>query len=292
MNPTIAFLGIGLMGAPMVRRLLRAGLEVRIWNRSRAKAEHLAEDGGILATDPVQAVLGADIVCLCLTDGEAVEAVLFGEYGVAQALDDDTLVIDFSTIGPASTLELSQRLTNMGAAAHWIDAPVTGGVKGAESGELVILCGGVSGDVERAMTVLRPLSRRVCHMGPLGSGQAAKMCNQLIVTVNVVAIAEALALGREFGLDLAALPDALQGGWADSAPLQIIGKRMAQEISEPPIVVVGTFAKDLQLALANASGSLPLAYRADTIFQDAIIQGFGQKDASVLLRFVEQRQTD
>ncbi|MBW8910575.1 MAG: NAD(P)-dependent oxidoreductase [Sphingomonas sp.] len=285
----VAFLGTGLMGAPMVLRLLAAGFEVHVWNRSPEKALQLGNAGATLAASPSIAISGADIVCLCLTDGHAVEDLFFGAAAAAAALDADTLIVDFSTIGPVSTRSLAARVSQRVTGVRWVDAPVTGGVKGAENGELVILAGGEPSDVETVHPLLSCLGKRVCHLGPLGAGQAAKLCNQLIVAINVVAIAEALALARANGLDISALPDALAGGWADSLPLQIIGQRMASGIYEPPIVAVGTFGKDLALVLGTATGEPPaLAGKAAAIYRAAAAAGIGMADATALLGFIEQ----
>lgn len=289
MSETVAFIGTGLMGTPMVRRLLRAGLEVRIWNRSPDKAEALRDAGAWLSATPSEAILGATIVCLCLTDASVIQNILFGEYAAAQAIGDDTIIVDFSTIGPDATLDITRHLKTVSPAVQWVDAPVTGGVKGAETGELVILCGGDARSIDRLGPVFEPLSRRVCRLGPLGSGQAAKLCNQLIVALNVLAIAEALSLGRQFGLDLPTLPKVLENGWADSAPLQIIGDRMARGQLEPPIVATGTFAKDLKLIMDNGSAQLELSSCAHRIFKNAIAEGLGKTDVAALLGFVEQQ---
>ncbi|AXB80499.1 NAD(P)-dependent oxidoreductase [Novosphingobium sp. P6W] len=283
----IAFLGTGLMGAPMVLRLLAAGYDVQIWNRSAEKAARLVDAGAKLASSPAQAVTDADIVCLCLTDGKAVEALLFGPAAVAAALAQHAIIVDFSTIGPVPTRALAERVSTIVPDARWVDAPVTGGVKGAESGELVILAGGAKDDIATVTPVLAHLSKRLCHLGPLGAGQAAKLCNQLIVAVNVIAIAEALALARANGLDIAALPEALAEGWADSLPLQIIGRRMATDTFEPPIVAVGTFGKDLALVLETASEHPALAGRAAAVYRAAAQAGIGSADTTALLAFIE-----
>jgi len=152
----------------------------------------------------------------------------------------------------------------------------------------VILCGGEAGDVAAMRPVLDPLAKRVCHLGALGSGQAAKLCNQLIVGINVIAIAEALALGRAQGLDVARLPDALAGGWADSLPLQIIGPRMAAGVAEPAIVSVGTYAKDLALVMQGmpqGGAQAGLAARALDLLREAQAAGLGSADVTALLAF-------
>ena len=287
----VAFLGTGLMGGPMVRRMLGAGLRLRAWNRSPEKAAALAGKGALIAGSAREAVAGAAVVCLCLTDGAAVADVLFGVDGIAATLDPGAVIVDFSTIGPERTRELAARLAGEAHGVRWVDAPVTGGVRGAENGDLVILCGGEAGDVAAVRPVLDPLAKRVCHLGALGSGQAAKLCNQLIVGINVIAIAEALALGRAHGLDIAALPDALAGGWADSLPLQIIGPRMAAGVAEPAIVSVGTYAKDLALVMQGRpgrAGGAGLAAHALSLLREALDEGLGAADVTALLAFAER----
>lgn len=288
MNRTIAFLGVGLMGAPMARRLSQAGFSMQAWNRSAAKVATLTAMGIVGAATPRAAVADAAIVCLCLTDASAAEAVLFGEDGAAGALAPGAIIVDFSTIGPSATRALAARVEIAAPGVRWVDAPVTGGVKGAEDGALVILCGGDAADLETVRPVLTPLAKKIHHLGPLGAGQAAKLCNQLIVAVNVVAMAEAMTLARTHGLDPAALPGALAGGWADSLPFQIIGPRMAAGISEPPIVAVGTFGKDLRLVLAEAQGRPAVAASADAIYRAAAEAGIATADATALLEFVDR----
>lgn len=286
----IAFLGTGLMGAPMVSRLLAAQFSVRVWNRSPGKARPLAGLGAVAATSPAEAVADAELICLCLTDGRAVEELLFGPSKLAESLPAGAVLVDFSTIGPKATRALYSRLQAQRADVGWIDAPVSGGVKGAETGELVVMCGGEREVVTSVLPVLSVLSKRVCHLGPLGSGQAAKLCNQLVVSATIAAIAEALVLGREQGLDITALPDALAGGWADSLPLQIVGSRMAAGIVDPPIVSIGTYVKDLALVLDSASQIPKLATSASELYSAAMNDGLGGADIASLLDWISLRE--
>lgn len=267
----------------MAARLLAAGLSVRVWNRSPEKLRPLIGLGAVSTASPAEAVADVQLVCLCLTDGEAIAELLFGPAGLAEAIPAGALLVDFSTIGPKATRALASQLQANRSDIGWIDAPVSGGVRGAETGELVVMCGGDADAVASVRPVLSVLAKRVCHLGPLGSGQAAKLCNQLIVSANIAAIAEALVLGQEQGLDIAALPDALAGGWADSLPLQIIGSRMAAGSVEPPIVSIGTYVKDLALVLDSA-GQLPqLAKRASEIYAAAAMDGQGGADVTSLI---------
>ena len=280
----IAFLGTGLMGAPMVGRILAAGLSVRIWNRSSEKMQPLIDLGAVAAVSPGDAVSDAQLVCFCLTDGEAIAELLFGPAELAETIPARALILDFSTIGPKATRALASRLQVERSDIAWIDAPVSGGMALVVYCEERFLCGGDEDAVASVRPVLSALAKRVCHLGPLGSGQAAKLCNQLIVSANIVAIAEALVLGREQGLDISELPGALAGGWADSLPLQIIGSRMAAGTFEPPVVSVGTYVKDLALVLDSTVKVPQLAAIASEIYTAAAADGQGVDVSSLIDR--------
>ncbi|MBE7246496.1 MAG: NAD(P)-dependent oxidoreductase, partial [Actinomycetospora chiangmaiensis] len=180
----IAFLGTGLMGAPMARNLLRAGFPVTVWNRSRDKAEALGPDGAVVAGTAAEAVQGAEMVILMLENGSIVEQVLF-QSGAAAALGDGAIVIDMSSIKPAEAQDHARRLAERGV-GH-LDAPVSGGTVGAERAALAIMAGGAPGDFARAEPVLVALGRPV-HVGPHGAGQLAKLANQVIVGVTIGAV--------------------------------------------------------------------------------------------------------
>jgi len=211
----IGFLGTGLMGSPIACHIARAGYETAVWNRSPAKTAEAVVAGAQMAANPAAAVTNADIVFLCLTDQAAVEDVLFGAGQVSTKLRAGAMVIDLSTIGPNPTRDFAARLAEV-SEAQWIDAPLTGGVAGAKAGTLIALVGGETEQVEGLAPLFAQFTSRVSHMGGLGTGQATKLCNQLIVSVNILAIVEALTLAGGQGIDPTCLPDALAGGWADS----------------------------------------------------------------------------
>ena len=283
---TIGFVGAGLMGAPMAYHLARAGFGIRVWNRTRGKLARLIDAGAQPAASPAEAADGADAVCVCVTDKAAVESVLFGEGGVAHAARAAPLLTDFSTIGPDATLALAERLrSNCGAS--WVDAPVSGGATGAEQRKLVIFCGGSSADIDRLAPVYAAISQRFTHIGGLGAGQALKLCNQLIVATNLVAIAETMNLARSSGLDLAAIPDALAGGFADSIPLQIFGRRMAHGIYTPILGELALMLKDLTAVdeLARGHGNeLPMTHAALAVYLRARDRGLLREDLAALYR--------
>jgi 3-hydroxyisobutyrate dehydrogenase-like beta-hydroxyacid dehydrogenase len=287
----VAFIGTGLMGVPMVYRLLGAGLAVRVWNRTSNKLEPLLAAGAVRAASPAEAAQGADLVCLCLANASAIETVLFGESGVAAARNPAPLLVDFSTIGPDRTLEFAERLRVRRRIA-WVDAPVSGGATGAAQGKLVIFCGGSTADIDRLAPLFAALAQRITRVGELGSGQTLKLCNQLIVASNLVAIAEALTLAEENGLDPGILPDALTGGFADSIPLQIFGRRMAAHVTDPKLGELALMLKDLTAveALARARRvQLPLAAAALRVYGQAADEGVIQEDLSALISLYERQ---
>ncbi len=251
-NPRIGFIGIGLMGRPMVLRLLLANYVVRVWNRSPAKVAEVTTAGAVPCASPAELARGSDVILLCLANTQAVESVA-GDGDFLAGLDPDSIVVDLSSISPEATRTLASRVAEV-SGANWIDAPVSGGVPGAEAGELVIMAGGDQQALERAGPVLAPLSKRVTRMGPSGAGQTAKLCNQIIVGCNITAIGEAFRLARIAGVDTALLHDALSGGFADSLPFQIFGRRMADGNEIPVSAKITTMLKDLDGADDAATG--------------------------------------
>ncbi len=289
---TVAFLGTGLMGTPMARRLAGAGFRVVAWNRTAEKLERLTAAGVFPATSAAEATTGADYICLALSDSVAVEEVLFQPNGVAATARPTQLLIDFSTSDPAVTRTLAARL-NTQCGVRWIDAPVSGGVNGASMGTLVAFCGGEEDDIAGARGVLAPLTSRVSHLGPLGAGQAAKLCSQLIVATNLLAIAEALSLARACALDMCRLADALTGGFADSAPLQIFGRRMASGVTAPKLGELSLMLKDVEAAVGAAlvGGSLiPLGQHVLAMYRAAQARQLGSQDVSALIRLYDPAQ--
>jgi 3-hydroxyisobutyrate dehydrogenase-like beta-hydroxyacid dehydrogenase len=280
---TIAFLGTGLMGAPLVRRLLAANFRVRAWNRTAARAAPLVAAGAQHAASVRAACDGADAVCVCLSNAQAVEQVVLGADGVATSRRPPPVLIDFSTIGPAATTRLASRLAAECGTA-WIDAPVSGGPTGAASGKLVIFCGGPQPLVAEVQPVFAAVSQRVTHFGATGNGQVAKLCNQVIVAVTLTAIAESVALAQASGIDPARLVESLAGGYADSIPLQIFGRRMARREFEPKLGELALMSKDLELARQLAGDrSLPVVRAALEVYESAARRGLAQADLGTLI---------
>ncbi len=279
----IAVLGIGNMGAPIAHRLHQAGHQVHAWNRTRAKAEPLAALGIAVHTTAAEAVQGADRVVSLLENGTVVEHVLF-EQGTAQAMHLGALFIDMASIQPREARDHAARLDEMGL-SH-LDAPVSGGTVGAENGTLAIMAGGRPEDFARAQPVFAALGRAT-HVGPHGSGQLAKLANQMIVGITIGAVAEALLFAAKGGADMAKVRKAIQGGFADSRILQLHGQRMVERDFAPK----GRMAvqlKDMRNALATAQEigfDAPVTALFEALYADGVEHGMGELDHSGL--FVE-----
>ncbi len=261
----IGFLGIGLMGAPMVRRLLASGFPVTVWNRTPEKALKLEADGALIANTPQEAVSDADVVITMLSDGPAVGDVLFSQ-GTAKSLAPGSVVIDMSSIKPGEARDHGRQLAEIGVG--YVDAPVSGGTRGAETGTLAIMAGGEPDVIEALADVFAAMGR-VKRVGQTGSGQLSKLANQAIVAINIGGVAEALLLASAGGADPAGVRDALKGGFADSTILQQHGKRMLER-NFVPGGEIHTQIKDLTNVLAEASElglAMPLVEAMQEIFK-------------------------
>ncbi len=284
-RPRLGYIGVGLMGKPMSLRLLAAGYALTVWNRSRDKLAPLTAKGATAADSPAAVARAADIVMMCVTDQHAAEQVLFGRDGVAAGGAAGKLVVDFSSIAPASAREFAARLERE-CGMGLVDAPVSGGTVGAEQGTLAIMAGGRPEHIERARPVVAHLAQRFTRMGDAGAGQVTKLCNQVIVGCLFPVIAEAVRLAEAAGVDANALPQALKGGFADSLPLQVFGARMAARQFDPPLGAVAIMLKDLENAAQVAKGAhvpLPMAHTAAELYRLLVAQGRGEHEPSVLV---------
>ena len=265
----LGYLGLGMMGLPMASRLIHAGHDVTVWNRSAGKAAGLVAAGAKAASRPRDAAATAGIIFLCLTDAAAVEEVVFGANGFAEVAGAGKLVVDFSSIHPDAARAIAARLKAANGMG-WIDAPVSGGTKGAEEGTLAVMAGGDAADIERVRPYVLAMARRLTHMGPVGAGQTTKLCNQVIVGCAMTVLAEATRLAVNAGIDATRLPEALAGGFADSIPLQLFVPRMAQGVHSPPSGHISTLLKDLDTVADVARGTstpIPMAALAAQLFR-------------------------
>jgi len=283
----VALIGIGLMGLPMAKRLCEAGLQPHLWNRTRSKAEPLAALGARVHDTVAQAVRDADIVVTMLEDGDVVESVLF-EQGLAQALRPGSLLIDMSSIQPAQARSHGQRLAALGVG--YLDAPVSGGTLGAEAGNLAIMAGGTEEAFERARAVLTHFGRPTL-VGPTGSGQLAKLANQMIVGVTIGVVAEALLLCAKGGADMAKVKEAVTGGFADSRILQVHGQRMIER-DFAPRGRISVQLKDMRNAMATAQElgfDAPITGLLETLYASASENGLSGMDQAAFFAELARR---
>ena len=285
---TLGFIGIGLMGRPMVLRLLGAGYNVNVWNRSPDKLVQVADAGAKVCASIAELVKASQVILLCLTDTAAVESVIYK--GIVENGSVNQLLIDLSSIHPDNTRQLASVLKDR-CGMNWVDAPVSGGIVGAEQGSLTIMAGGSSENVSIACTILAPLYQQFTHMGELGCGQVTKVCNQMIVSCNVIVIAEMIALAQKAGVAAEKIPQALYGGFADSKPLQILGPEMALADFEPLKWRVSTLLKDLNMALElsiKQGNAIPMSALAAQLMRLHGSQGYLEHDPSTLIKLFTQ----
>lgn len=276
---------MGLMGSRMATRLLQAGFEVAVWNRTRSACDALIDLG---ATDlTLQNIADYPVILTCLADDKAALSVY---EQIEPFLTAKQVIIDFSSLSVEQTLSLAARAEQK--QVQWIDSPVSGGTIGAEQGTLVIFAGGDAQTIQDLSLIYNILSQRVTCMGNTGTGQATKICNQLIVAANSTLIAEAVALAAKAGVDTRLLAPALAGGFADSKPFQILSPRMATHLFEPVQWKVQTLSKDLNNAVQLAAQhqlDIPVAARALQQLQAHQQQGYAEADLASVILQVEQQ---
>ena len=278
----IGFVGTGIMGGHMARRLARAGFSVTAWNRTADKAEALVADGLKIAGAAAEAAANADVVICMLSSGPVCDEVLLGDGGVLAAMREGSTLVVMSSI-PVETAR-SQAAEASALNVRYVDAPVSGGENGAREGTLAIMAGGVADDVAALADVFAPMGR-VTHVGPVGAGALAKLANQLIVASNICAVAEALVLAESGGADPARVREALLGGFADSTVFRQHGQRMVEGNFVPggpakyQVKDTGT-----ALELAGSLGlKLPVATEVDRIFRSLVEHGGGDLDHSAAI---------
>ncbi len=284
----IAFLGTGIMGCPMAINLVKAGFHVTAWNRTLSKTNPIKEAGGAVAETPSDAVKGADHILSILDSGPVVREVFF-DSGAVEHMKSDAVFIDMASIPPKMAQEHAARLKEK-SVGH-LDAPVSGGSLGAAEGSLAIMVGGAREDFERAEAegVFKPMGR-ASYIGPAGSGQIAKLANQIMVAVNITGVAQALLLASAGGAEPLQIPEALSGGHGDSRVLQEHGRRMINRDFRPG-APIRNFVKDLNTVLDTAGNlniRLPVVEAIRDVFQDLYEKGLGQHDHSAFLLHLEE----
>jgi 3-hydroxyisobutyrate dehydrogenase len=288
----VGVVGLGTMGAPMARHLISAGHEVTVWNRTRHREEPLAALGAARAESAATAAAGADAVLTCVSDDPDLEKVVLGADGVASTLPAGAVLVDCSTASPSLARKLAERLAVDGRL--FVDAPVSGGSEGAEKGTLTVFLGGSDESVARAMPVVQAFGARITHLGPAGSGQAAKAVNQVVLAGVYAGVAEGVVLAERFGLPAEALLEALGAGAADSWVLRNRASNMVSG-AYPLGFRTSLHLKDVRIALREADAlDLPLevARLVSEVEARLVEAGFGDEDVSNLARHVRGEDAD
>jgi 2-hydroxy-3-oxopropionate reductase len=285
----IGFIGLGIMGKPMARNLAKAGYGLVVYNRSADDTEALLAEGGPYeaAANPREVAEKTKTVITMLPDSPEVREVVFGEQGVLPAMGQGSLLVDMSTIAPATAIEVSDALATRGARA--LDAPVSGGDKGAIAGTLSIMVGGDAADVARAMPLFEAMGKTIVHVGGPGSGQTVKACNQVVVAINYAAVSEALVMGAKAGVDPRKIAQVLGGGLANSRVLEMRGPTMIADEFQPGFRV-DLHRKDLGIALntgKSVGAPLPVTALVAQLYEAVAAAGHGGLDHSALVTLYE-----
>ncbi|MFY9552396.1 MAG: NAD(P)-dependent oxidoreductase [Thermoanaerobaculia bacterium] len=291
MTPRVGFIGLGTMGTGMARNLAKAGFPLAVATRTPGKAEAFARElgGAVTACETAEEVARrSEVVVSCLPDAPQVEEVHVGEKGTVRGAAAGTVVVDSSTIDPDAARAIGRRLAESGVA--FLDAPVSGGQKGAIEGALTFFVGGEASALERARTVLSAMGKRITHLGPSGAGQLGKAVNQILVAGTLVAVSEGIAFAQKSGLPLPALHEALMGGAASSWMLDVLGKKMIARDFAPAFAIKHQ-QKDLAILLKAAREigvPLPGAALAHQLLSALEAQGRGEDGTQALLTLYER----
>ena len=284
----VAFIGMGTMGAPMATRLVEAGFDVTVHNRTREREEGPAEAGAARAGSPREAATGADVVITMVSDTPDVEAVVLGEEGAIHGVKAGGVLIDMSTISPSVTREIAAKLSEKGV--EMLDAPVSGGSEGAEKGTLSIMVGGKAEVLERVREMLGHLGQTITLVGPIGSGQVTKAVNQTIIAGTYAAVAEGIAIALAAGVDVEAAHKALSGGAAGSWVLSNRADNMIRN-TYPLGFRTRLHRKDLGIALETARAlgvPVPVAAYVEQLETGLVGRGLGDEDVSNIARVVRE----
>jgi 2-hydroxy-3-oxopropionate reductase len=287
MAEKVGFVGLGIMGKPMARNLIRAGHELVVHDHHRSSMDELAAEGAEVADDPAAVAQRSGVVITMLPDSPQVAEVVDGEKGILRGATDGMLVVDMSTISPVVTVELAR--TARASGVGLVDAPVSGGDVGAEQGTLSIMAGGSEEDFRRAEPLFEPLGKTVVHVGDTGAGQVVKACNQIVVALTIEAVSEALVLGSKAGVDPAKILDVLSGGLAANRVMEVRRDNFLGHDFTPGFRI-DLHHKDLGIALAagRAYGvALPVTAVVDQMLQALRVRGQGAQDHSALLSVIE-----
>jgi len=289
MKPSIGYVGVGLMGLPMVKRLIERGYKLKAFDVVKEKTQAAVAAGASAATSPADAAREVDIVLLNLPTTDAVETATFGTDGVASVLRKPQILIDFSTIKVGKGKLYAERLREQ-TGCGWIDAPVSGGPPASGTGTLTVMAGGSDADIAAAAPLMKDISARFTHMGPAGSGLVAKMINQLIVGCGHAVMAEAIVLAESAGIDAKRIPECLAGGHADGTLLQKLYPRMVARDFKPQ-GYARQLLKDLEMVLefsGELKAPIPMTGEALGLYRILVHRGHAELDTGAVLKVYEE----
>ena len=284
----VGFIGLGVMGLPMCKNLIKAGFRVTVWNRTITKTNEVASLGATVASSPKEVAEKSDVVLTMVGDSPDVEDVVIGHLGIIEGARSGLIVIDMSSISPGAARRIAQRLEKAGV--EFLDAPVSGGEIGAREGTLSIMVGGSECVFKKCIPIFRAVGKTITYMGETGLGQATKLCNQVICGMHIQAVCEGLILGRGLGLDLKRLLEILTGGYANSRILSDLGPRMIKHDFKPGTKIRYQI-KDLRNALSTAAElNLPLPCTSLTyaLFQALSAEGLDESASSAAILVMEK----
>jgi 3-hydroxyisobutyrate dehydrogenase len=287
MDEKIGFIGLGIMGQGMARNLLKAGFELRVWNRTAGKMSELVAEGAIATESAADLAAQSDMIITCVSDTPDVEEVILGENGVIHGARPGSLVIDMSTISPAVTRQIASRLKQRGV--HMLDAPISGGSEGAARGTLAIMVGGEAGQFERALPVFQAMGKTITHVGTNSHGQMVKLVNQILVVGNALAMSEALLFAQAGGLDLRKTLAAIENGAAGSWMLSNRGPQILARDWRPGFMI-DLQEKDVRLILKEADElGIPVMVSSlvFNLYRTLQIKGLGTEGNHALIKALE-----
>ncbi|OOZ30347.1 2-hydroxy-3-oxopropionate reductase [Solemya velum gill symbiont] len=284
----VGYIGLGLMGRPCAMHLHNAGHQLAVYARRETSAAPFAEIGATICATPAEVAVNADVIFTNVSDTPDVEQIILGKDGIIEGIKPDAVVVDMSTISPVVTRDIAQKLKEKGA--HMLDAPVSGGSAGAESGTLSIMIGGEEAIVERIMPLFEVMGSNIVHIGDNGAGQVTKACNQIIITQTIAGVAEAYCLADAMDVDKAKVRQALLGGFANSKILEMHGQRMLDDNYDPGFKAV-LHKKDMNMVLQAASAlgvALPGSGVATQWLNALVGDGSGELDSSAIYKVMKK----
>jgi len=291
-KPKVGFIGLGIMGEPMAKNLLRAGYALTVYNRTRETAEAMAGELVSIADSPAQVAERSEVVITIVTDSAAVEEVIGGPQGVIHGIKPGSVVVDMSTISPAVERTLDEELKSRSSTL--VDAPVSGGDVGAIKGTLAIMAGGTREAFDRVLPLFEAMGKTITYCGPVGNGQLTKLCNQILVSVNLLGVCEAIVFARKNGLDATTMIKAVEGGAAGSWQLSNLGPKIVDRDFDPGFMI-DLIQKDLRLVLEAAGAAavaLPAAAMVHQLFTSAQAFGHGRDGTQALSQVLSRLSID